>query len=87
MRIEEESNKPGKPWQRAFAVIGIVAALLSILLIIPALFGIGAYRRWQRGERGMPVFLIGWGVFISPAMLYVAVLVVASMILGRPVEM
>ena len=87
MRFEEEPNRPGRPWQRAFAVIGIVAALLSILLIIPGLFGIRAYRRWQRGERGTPVLLIAWGVFNIPAMLYLAALVVGSMILGHPVDM
>jgi hypothetical protein len=32
------------------------------------------------------VFLIGWGVFISPAMLYLVVLVVAGVFFG-PVEM
>ena len=87
MRLEEEPNRPGRRWQRAFAVVGIVAALLSIILIIPGLFGIRTYRRWQRGERGTPVLLIAWGVFNIPAMVYLAAVVVGSMILGHPVEM
>ena len=76
----------GRPWQRVFAVIGIIAALVSIVLIIPGLFGIRSYGRWQRGEGDTPVLLISWGVLISPAMLYLIVLVVVSVIVG-PVEM
>ena len=37
IRLEEERNAPGRPWQRAFAVIGIVTALCSIVLIVPGL--------------------------------------------------
>lgn len=67
-------------------MIGIAAALASIVLIIPGLFGIRSYGRWQRGERDTPVLLISWGILTSPAMLYLIVLVAASLIFG-PVEM
>lgn len=76
----------GRVWQRVFAVIGIVAALGSIVLIIPGLLGIRSYRRWQRGERDTPLLLISWGILMSPAALYLVVLVVASLMFG-PVEM
>jgi hypothetical protein len=55
----------GRPWQRVFAVIGIIAALVSIVLIIPGLFGIRSYGRWRRGEGDTPVLLISWGVLLA----------------------
>lgn len=67
-------------------MIGNIAALASIVLIVPGVVGIRSYGRWQGGERDTPVLLISWGILMSPAMLYLLVLVIASLIFD-PVEM
>lgn len=80
-----ERTNQGRPRQRVFGIVGIVSAFV-FLLIIPGFFAARTYGRWQRGERGAPTLLIGWGLFSSPMLLYLAVLVVGGMLFG-PVEM
>jgi len=55
-------------------------------LIVPGFLALRTYRRWQRAERGTPTLLIEWGLFSSPMLLYLAVLVVAGILFG-PIEM
>jgi hypothetical protein len=57
------SGKRGKAWERGWAITGIVWAFFWF--VIPGLLAIGAYRRWQRGERERPLGLIIFGIVFT----------------------
>ncbi len=51
-------------WRKFFAIAGIVFGF-TVLLTIPGWIALNTYREWERGQRGEPKLLIGWGLIAS----------------------
>lgn len=58
-----------------------------VLYIVPGILAVRAYRSWQRGERGAPLVLVGWGLFFSAFIaLFMSAILIYEVFVG-PVEM
>ena len=57
-------TKPGKPWERGWAIVGVVLAF-PFFLTIPGWIGLDHYHKWQRRERPRPTGFIVWGIFMT----------------------
>lgn len=59
----DRDRKRGKAWERESAKVGIWWAFT--FLVVPRLFALRTYRRWQRGERERPTGLIVFGILYT----------------------
>jgi hypothetical protein len=68
------SGKLKLPWWReAFAIAGIAAGFM-FFFTIPGWFGIGAWRRYKRGEPSSITAWSIWGMFIIVAFVVIGVI-------------
>ena len=65
--------KPGKRWERGWAIVGIVYGFI-FLLVIPGLIGLFHYERWQRREGPCPTGFIVWGLVMTGLLVLAIVL-------------
>ena len=68
---------------RAFAVLGVVFGFVA--LVVPGLFALGSYRRWQSGEQSEPT--LAWslavlGLIAVPLVLLFTVLPIVAVVLA-----
>jgi hypothetical protein len=71
-----EPPRPGKPWERGWAIVGIVFAF-PFLLTLPGWIGIDHYRKWQNHERDRPIGFIAWGMIMT---VFISVFIIVGLI-------